>query len=113
MTVTTVHGVGRPTAPVAHQLLVGPGDGYGDIALERLSLAPAVVPWRGARATGDRLLVVLAGHARVSVDPDVVASLAPDEVVHVAAGHEYRIEVLDGGPAGLLELLVLSVPGGH
>lgn len=100
----------RPGPSASHQLVVGPDDGYGDVALERLSLAGAV-PWNGSAADGDRLVVVLAGHARVTVQEGPAVTLAPNEVVQVGRGRSYLVEVLGGGTAGVLELLVLSGPG--
>jgi hypothetical protein len=118
MTATAVDRVVRwgarngPSAPApAHQLLVGPDDGYGDVALERLSLVPGPAPWCGPASTEDRLLVVLTGHARVTVDGGVTAVLSPNEVVHLGRGRTFAVEVLGTGAAGLLDLLVLSAPG--
>lgn len=94
----------------SRQLMVGPDDGYGDITLERLSLSPGAGPCLGPQRDHDQLVVVLAGHARVTVQGNPAVTLGPDDVVHVGRGHSHVVEVLSSGPAGSLELLVLAGP---
>ncbi|MEJ8278802.1 cupin domain-containing protein [Pseudonocardia spirodelae] len=116
MTVTTpdtTRGDAGSPAPVARQLLVGRDDGYGDLTLERFGLAPGAGPWHAPGGPRDRLLVVLAGRARVAVDPGGPSvELAADEVVHVGRGHAHRVELLGAGPGGRLEWMLLDGPGG-
>ncbi|BBG03748.1 MULTISPECIES: hypothetical protein [Pseudonocardia] len=109
MTVSDVVRTRVRTEPVppAGLLLVGPDDGYGDIALERLTLTGT---WHGAARTTDRMLVVLAGAARVLVSGGPVVVLGPNEVVHVGHGRAVTVET-PGGPA--LELILLAVPATH
>lgn len=85
-------------------LLVGPDDGYGDIALERLTLTGS---WHSAAREMDRLLVVLAGTARVLVSDGPVVTLGPNEVVHLGHGRAVTVEL---PAAGTLELILLAAP---
>lgn len=110
-TPAAAHHPAPEPAPVSRQLLVGRDDGYGDLALERFALAPGAGAWHAPAAPCDRLLVVLAGRARVGVaagGPSV--ELAADEVVHVAGGHAHRVEVLAPGPGGCLQWILLAGP---
>ncbi|GAA1383482.1 hypothetical protein GCM10009613_12960 [Pseudonocardia kongjuensis] len=85
-------------------LLVGPDDGYGDIALERLTLTGT---WHGGARAADRLLVVLTGTVRVLVAGGPVVTLGPNEVVHVGHGRGVAVELPDGGTT---ELILLAAP---
>ncbi|WP_224387399.1 hypothetical protein [Pseudonocardia sp. ICBG1293] len=106
-------GPGRPPEPdpVSRRLLVDRDDGYGDLALERFALAGGAGPWHAPAGACDRLLVVLAGRARVGVaSGGPTVDLAADEAVHVARGHTHRVEVLAPGPGGRLEWILLAGP---
>ncbi|TCK24574.1 hypothetical protein [Pseudonocardia endophytica] len=112
MTVPTVGGVAvadRGDHRARHHLLVGPDDGYGEISLERVSVPSGAPAWQAPYCDDDRLVVVLAGYARVGRDHDGFSvTLGPDEVVQIGGTLRYTVELVSAGAAGSLELLLVS-----
>lgn len=98
--------IGLPLDAVDAHLVVGPDDGYGGVSLVRLTLAPGAHSGPRRHDDTDRLVIVLAGHARIEVEgrPDV--TLGPNEVLHVPRYTWHGVAALDG-----LELLVLAADG--